>query len=51
MVARCPLPFVAPGEELDLLLDATHPGTWLAHCRIVEHHESGMVFGFKVEPA
>ena len=40
-----------PGEELDLLLDVTHAGTWMAHCHIAEHHESGMVFSFVVDPA
>ena len=40
-----------PGEELDLLLDVTHPGTWVAHCHIAEHHESGMIFSFEVLPA
>ena len=38
-----------PGEELDLLLDVTHAGRWMAHCHIAEHHESGMVFGFDVD--
>ena len=41
---------VLPGEQLDLLLDVTHPGTWMAHCHIAEHHESGMVFSFEVLP-
>ena len=42
---------VLPGDELDLLLDVTHPGTWMAHCHIAEHHESGMIFSFEVAPA
>jgi FtsP/CotA-like multicopper oxidase with cupredoxin domain len=42
---------VATGEVIDLLLDVTHPGTWMAHCHIAEHHESGMVLGFEVAPA
>jgi hypothetical protein len=42
---------VLPGEELDLLLDVTHPGTWMAHCHIAEHHETGMMFNFEVLPA
>ena len=32
---------VRTGEVLDLLLDVTHPGRWMAHCHIAEHHESG----------
>jgi FtsP/CotA-like multicopper oxidase with cupredoxin domain len=26
------------------------PGLWMAHCHIAEHHESGMMFSFNVEP-
>ena len=42
---------VRTGETLDILLDVTNPGTWMAHCHIAEHHESGMMFSFNVEPA
>jgi uncharacterized protein with PIN domain len=42
---------VRTGEVLDILLDVTHPGRWMAHCHIAEHHESGMMFSFDVEPA
>jgi FtsP/CotA-like multicopper oxidase with cupredoxin domain len=31
-------------------VDVTNPGGWMAHCHIAEHHESGLVFGFTVEP-
>jgi FtsP/CotA-like multicopper oxidase with cupredoxin domain len=41
---------ITPGQELDLLLDVTHPGIWMAHCHIAEHHESGMIFRFEVAP-
>jgi FtsP/CotA-like multicopper oxidase with cupredoxin domain len=41
---------ITTGQVLDLLLDVTHPGRWMAHCHIAEHHESGMMFGFDVEP-
>ena len=41
---------ITPGQELDLLLDVTHPGTWMAHCHIAEHHESGMMLRFEVDP-
>jgi FtsP/CotA-like multicopper oxidase with cupredoxin domain len=40
---------VRTGEVVDILLDVTHPGVWMAHCHIAEHHESGMMFSFKVE--
>jgi FtsP/CotA-like multicopper oxidase with cupredoxin domain len=39
------------GETVDILLDVTNPGRWMAHCHIAEHHESGMMFSFDVEPA
>jgi len=41
---------ITPGQELDLLLDVTHAGVWMAHCHIAEHHESGMMLNFTVEP-
>ena len=42
---------VRTGETVDILLDVTNPGTWMAHCHIAEHHESGMMFSFEVEGA
>ncbi len=41
---------VRTGETVDILLEVTNPGRWMAHCHIAEHHESGMMFGFDVEP-
>ena len=38
------------GETVDILLDVTNPGLWMAHCHIAEHHESGMMFSFNVAP-
>lgn len=38
------------GETVDILLDVTNPGVWMAHCHIAEHHESGMMFSFNVDP-
>jgi FtsP/CotA-like multicopper oxidase with cupredoxin domain len=40
---------VRTGEIVDILLDVTNPGRWMAHCHIAEHHESGMMFSFQVE--
>jgi FtsP/CotA-like multicopper oxidase with cupredoxin domain len=40
---------VPTGQTVDLLLDVTHPGVWMAHCHIAEHHESGMMLAFRVE--
>ena len=45
---------VRAGETVDILLDVTNVGLWMAHCHIAEHHESGMMFSFEVtlgEPA
>jgi FtsP/CotA-like multicopper oxidase with cupredoxin domain len=41
---------VRTGETVDILLDVTNPGRWMAHCHIAEHHESGMMFSFNVAP-
>jgi FtsP/CotA-like multicopper oxidase with cupredoxin domain len=41
---------VRTGEVVDILLDVTNPGLWMAHCHIAEHHESGMMFSFNVSP-
>jgi FtsP/CotA-like multicopper oxidase with cupredoxin domain len=42
---------VRTGETVDILLDVTNPGLWMAHCHIAEHHESGMMFSFQVADA
>jgi FtsP/CotA-like multicopper oxidase with cupredoxin domain len=41
---------VRTGETVDILLDVSNPGIWMAHCHIAEHHESGMMFSFNVAP-
>ena len=41
---------VKTAETVDVLFDITHPGVWMAHCHIAEHHESGMMLRFRVEP-
>ena len=41
---------VHTGETVDILLEVTNPGLWMAHCHIAEHHESGMMFSFRVDP-
>lgn len=40
---------VATGQTVDILLEVTNPGTWMVHCHIAEHHESGMMFRFTVQ--
>ena len=42
---------VRTGETVDILLDVSNPGRWMAHCHIAEHHESGMMFSFDVAPS
>ena len=43
------------GETVDILLNVSNPGLWMAHCHIAEHNQSGMMFRFTVarppEPA
>ena len=41
--------FIPSGQTVDILLDTSNPGTWMAHCHIAEHLESGMMMKFKVE--
>jgi FtsP/CotA-like multicopper oxidase with cupredoxin domain len=40
---------VPTGQTVDLLLEVTNAGRWMAHCHIAEHHESGMMLSFDVE--
>ena len=40
---------VPTGQTVDILLDVTNAGIWMAHCHIAEHHESGMMFSFRVD--
>ncbi len=36
------------GQTVDLLVEATNPGKWMAHCHIAEHLEAGMMMVFNV---
>lgn len=40
---------VKSGETVDIVLDPSNLGKWMAHCHISEHLEAGMMFEFKVE--
>jgi FtsP/CotA-like multicopper oxidase with cupredoxin domain len=42
---------VKTGEVVDILLDVSNPGLWMAHCHIAEHSTSGMMFSFNVARA
>jgi FtsP/CotA-like multicopper oxidase with cupredoxin domain len=39
---------VPAGRIVDILLDVSNPGLWMAHCHIAEHAQSGMMFSFDV---
>jgi FtsP/CotA-like multicopper oxidase with cupredoxin domain len=41
---------VPVGSTEDILLDASNPGMWMAHCHIAEHLEAGMMMRFTVDP-
>lgn len=40
---------VPSGKIVDIVLDTSNPGEWMAHCHIAEHLEAGMMFTFKVQ--
>jgi FtsP/CotA-like multicopper oxidase with cupredoxin domain len=42
---------VRSGQTVDILLDVTNPGLWMAHCHIAEHNQAGMMFSFLVTEA
>lgn len=37
------------GQTVDLLVDMSNPGIWMAHCHIAEHLSAGMMFNFTVK--
>jgi len=39
---------VRTGEKVDILLDCSNPGLWMAHCHIAEHVEGGMMLNYLV---
>ncbi len=40
---------VKAGETVDIVLDTSNPGVWMAHCHIAEHLEAGMMMKFEVQ--
>jgi FtsP/CotA-like multicopper oxidase with cupredoxin domain len=40
---------VQNGDTVELLVEMTNPGEWMAHCHIAEHLEANMMFSFKVQ--
>ena len=39
---------IPKGQTVDLLVDMSNAGKWMAHCHIAEHLHSGMMFQFEV---
>ena len=37
------------GETVEILVDLSNPGSWMAHCHIPEHLESHMMLTFLVQ--
>lgn len=40
---------VPSGATVEILLDPSNPGLWMAHCHIAEHLEDGMMFTYTVQ--
>lgn len=40
---------IPSGSTVDILLELSNPGAWMAHCHILEHFETGMAMVFEVE--
>lgn len=40
---------IPAGQYVDILVDMSNPGTWMAHCHIVEHIFAGMMFHYQVK--
>lgn len=40
---------IPKGQTIDVLVDMSNPGTWMAHCHIAEHLHSGMMFNFEIK--
>jgi FtsP/CotA-like multicopper oxidase with cupredoxin domain len=41
--------FIPAGQSVDVLIEMSNPGTWMAHCHIAEHLEAGMMLQYKVD--
>lgn len=39
---------VGTSDIVDIVLDATNPGSWMSHCHILEHIGAGMMIGYRV---
>ena len=36
------------GQTVDIPLDVTNPGLWMAHCHTAGHMQTGMMFSFNM---
>ncbi len=41
--------FIPAGQTVDLLIEMSNPGIWMAHCHISEHLEAGMMLQYRVQ--
>lgn len=41
---------IPKGARMDIILENSNPGKWMAHCHISEHMEANMMFHFNVNP-
>ncbi len=39
---------IAPGEYIDVAITFDEPGTWMAHCHILDHEDGGMMTSINV---
>ncbi len=42
---------IRAGETVDIIVEMTNPGDWMAHCHIAEHLHAGMMLNFSVRDA
>ncbi len=40
---------IPTGQSVDILVDMSNPGDWMAHCHISSHLEGGMMLNFLVQ--
>jgi len=40
---------IPKGQKIEILVDMSNAGKWMAHCHIAEHLHSGMMFNFEVK--
>ncbi len=48
-MARKDTVLIPSGETVEILLEVTNPGGWMAHCHIAERLEAGLALSFTVK--